>query len=138
MEHLVLAERGGFHLIWSAADAYRAGTPVREGASENTGRSIEEIIAATWEPKEKAPPGAPPEGNWSLGAWASQFRSCDGPLEDPNRHLEGLPLDRVIYPHFLSGPLDALQPLDFIRFHMEYHLLQIRRIRSAARLAFPA
>ncbi|HSG49041.1 MAG TPA: hypothetical protein VLA43_14565 [Longimicrobiales bacterium] len=67
----------------------------------------------------------------------SQLRSCDGPLEDLNRHLEGLPLDRVIYPHFLSSPLDAFQLLDIIRFHMEYHLPQIRRIRSAAPLAFP-
>lgn len=131
VEHLVLAERGGFHLIWAAAEAYRAGTPVWTGDSQNAGRSIEEIIAATWQTKERAPPSAEPEGKWSLGAWASQLRSCDAPLEDLARHLEGLPLDRVIYPHFLSGPLDALQRLEFIRFHMDHHLPQIRRIRAA-------
>ncbi|HSG49040.1 MAG TPA: hypothetical protein VLA43_14560 [Longimicrobiales bacterium] len=70
VEHLVLAERGGFHLTCSTADGYRAGTPVREGAFANAGRSIEESIAATWEPKEKAPPGAQPEGK--SGAWARE------------------------------------------------------------------
>lgn len=47
-------------------------------------------------------------------------------------HLEGLPLDRVIYPHFLSGPLNVLQRLDFIGFHMKYHMPQIARIKARA------
>lgn len=131
IEHLVLAERGGFDLIWHAAEAFRAGTPVWTGVSENAGRSIEEIIERTWRPKETAPPSATPEGKWSLQSWAVHLEGCDFLLERLATHLDGLPLEQIIYPHFLSGPLDALQRLDFIRFHMEYHLPQVERIKAA-------
>ena len=55
IEHLVLAERGGFDLIYTAAEKFRIGEPVWEGKSEHDGLSIEEIIKRTWKPKEKAP-----------------------------------------------------------------------------------
>lgn len=131
IEHLVLAERMGFDLIWLAAEAFRAGRPVWTGESENAGLSIEDIIGRTWKPKETAPPGATPEGKWSVHSWAVHLESCDLLLRRLAGHLDGLPLDQVIYPHFLSGPLDALQRLDFIRFHMQHHLPQIRRIKAA-------
>ena len=58
VEHLVLAERGGFDLIWKAAEAHRAGDPIWKGESENTGRPIEEVVARTFAPRETAPPSA--------------------------------------------------------------------------------
>ena len=130
IEHLVLAERGGFDLIWKAAEALRQGSPVWEGESENDGFRIEDVVARTWRPKETAPPSAEPSGEWSLECWLAHLRSCDSLLDQLPAHLDGLPLDRVIYPHFLCGPLNALQRLDFIRFHMEHHLPQIRRLRA--------
>ena len=60
--------------------------------------------------------------------------SCDALLGQLPAQLEGLPLRRVIYPHFLSGPLDALQRLEFIRFHMQHHLPQIERIKAEQEL----
>ncbi len=130
VEHLVLAERGGFDLIWKAAEAFRAGTPVWSGVSENRGHTIEEVVRRTWRSRETAPESARPTGAGSLSSWAAHLASCDALLEPLVRHLRGLPLEEVVYPHFLSGPLDALQRLDFIRFHMEYHMPQLRRIRS--------
>jgi hypothetical protein len=44
--------------------------------------------------------------------------------------LDGLPLEDVLFPHFLSGPLDARQRLEFLRFHMERHIAQIESIRN--------
>lgn len=131
IEHLVLAERLGFDLIWKAAEAFRAGDPIWAGESENEGHAIEDIVRRTWRPKETAPPSAEPTGSGSLSSWAAHLASCDALLSHLPVQLEGLPLNRVIYPHFLSGPLDALQRLDFIRFHMEHHLLQLRRIKVA-------
>jgi hypothetical protein len=131
VEHLVLAERGGFDLIWRAAEAFRAGTPVWVGESENAGVVIEDIVARTWKPRETAPPSAEPTGSGSLAQWMAHLESCDALLRHLPAHVEGLPLERVIYPHFLCGPLDALQRLDFIRFHMQHHLPQVERIKSA-------
>jgi hypothetical protein len=131
VEHLVLAEKGGIDSVWKAGDAHRAGTPTWTGTSENAGHSIEEVIRRTWRARESAPPSAEPSGTWSLPYWAAQLRSCEPLLDGLARHLQGLPLTEVIHPHFLSGPLDALQRLEFIRFHLEHHLPQVRRLRDA-------
>jgi hypothetical protein len=39
-------------------------------------------------------------------------------------------LESVSFPHFLYGPLDAKQRLQFLRFHIDRHIGQIRRIES--------
>ena len=130
MEHLVLAERGGFDLIYTAAENFRKGTPVWSGVSENNGLSIEEIIERTWKAKEKAPPSATPQGKWSLGVWSSHFKNCDDLLLNLISILEDLPLHDVVYPHFLCGPLNAIQRLEFIRFHMDRHFVQISHLKK--------
>jgi len=60
LEHLVLAERGSFDLICTAAERFRNGNPAWTGISENDNMPIEEIIQRTWKPKEKAPESASP------------------------------------------------------------------------------
>ena len=130
LEHQVLAERGGYDLICTAAARYRAGDPVWTGPSENDGLPIEVIIDRTWEPKESAPESATPTGQWTASIWTSHLRSCDDLLSDLPAVLEGLPLTEVIYPHFLCGPLNAIQRIEFLRFHLDRHLSQIRNLKS--------
>jgi len=130
IEHLVLAEKGGFNLIYTAAEKFRIGEPVWTGKSENEGLSIEEIIMNTWKPKEKAPESATPKGKWSLGVWLSHFQNCDDLLKNLNVIVEDLPLNKVIYPHFLCGPLDIIQRLEFIRFHIDRHQSQIIALKK--------
>jgi hypothetical protein len=130
LEHLVLAERGGFDLICTAAERFRDGDPVFSGQSENNGLSIEAIIERTWKTRETAPESATPTGDWSVGVWASHLRNCDDLLRDLPGVLDGLPLEQVIYPHFLCGPLNAIQRLEFIRFHIDRHMEQIRRVKQ--------
>lgn len=130
IEHLVLAERGGFDLIYTAAERFRTGEPVWSGTSENSGLSIEEIIGKTWKTKEKAPPSATPQGKWSLAVWTAHFKNVDDLLLNLLPVLKDLPLEEVIYPHFLCGPLDAVQRLEFIRFHIDRHYDQIRNLKS--------
>jgi len=131
LEHLVLAERGGYNLICTAAARHRAGDPVWSGPSKNDGLSIETIIERTWQSRETAPDSATPSGEWSLSVWASHLRNCDDLLRDLPTVLDGLPLADVIYPHFLSGPLNAIQRLEFLRFHLDHHLPQVRRIKAS-------
>lgn len=129
-EHLVYAEQGGFNLIYTAAERYRQGNPVFSGTSENDGLSIEEIIDRTWRSKETAPPSATPRGQWDLAIWCAHLDSCDHLLSYLRPVLDGLPLDKIIYPHFLCGPLNVYQRLEFIRFHSDRHHEQVKRTKK--------
>lgn len=131
VEHLYLAEVSGVSKIWAALDGVRAGRVWSE-ARPNAGQPIEAVVAATWKPKEQAPPIATPHIGGPTTFWASATRSLTGVLADLGRHLEGVPLEQVVFPHYLSGPLDGRQRLEFLRFHIERHLTQIASIRSAS------
>lgn len=128
LEHLVLAEHAGIRRIWEAAD--RHSTTDSPVPSPNAGLSIEEIIAKTWKPKEIAPPVATPSGEGTMQYWITAFQATRPVLEALGKRLEGIDLERVIFPHFLCGPLDARQRLEFLRFHMERHCEQLGRLRS--------
>lgn len=128
IEHLVLAEHMGVRKIWQAADS--AGTEGALEESSNAGLSIEEVIAGTWKTREQAPPEATPSGEGSLDYWTACFRACQPVLEELGARLEGVELSTVIFPHFLCGPLDARQRLEFLRFHIERHGRQIERLTA--------
>ena len=134
IEHLVLAERGGFDLIYTAAENFRNGEPIIVDENFNEGLSIEDIILNTWQEKEKAPPSATPQGKWSLGIWCAHFKNCDDLLLQLIPILKGLPLEQVIYPHFLCGPLNAIQRLEFIRFHIDRHYIQISALKNKLKI----
>jgi hypothetical protein len=129
LEHLFLAELGGITKIWDALNDLRAGRQW-SGELPNAGKSIEEVVAATWKPKETAPPVATPHLGGPLAAWTSAQRSLTGSLHDLGRQLDNQRLDAIVFPHFLSGPLDARQRLEFLRFHIERHQQQVGRVRS--------
>ena len=129
LEHLYLAELGGITKIWAALDGVRAGK-VWDGHLPNRGRTIEEVVAATWKPKEMAPAVAAPHFGGPLAAWVAALRSLQPLLRDLATALEGHDLDAIVYPHALSGPLDARQRLQFLRFHIDRHIGQIQRVQA--------
>lgn len=135
VEHLYLAEVSGLTKIWAAARQVRAGVAWSD-ARPHHGKSIEDVVATTWKPKELAPGIATPHIGGPLEAWISSLRSLRAVLADLATELEGLDLEAIVFPHYLSGPLDGRQRLEFLRFHMERHLEQIRRLQSHS--AFPA
>jgi hypothetical protein len=128
IEHVVLAEISGVSKIWQAADSFRAGAPVFTGEHTNQGLSIDEVVARTWKPKEVAPPIATPHIGGPLQYWITYSESCQMVLDRLGTALHGLDLEQVIFPHFLSGPLDARQRLEFLRFHLDRHRAQILRL----------
>ncbi len=130
VEHLVLAELSGLDFIWRAAEGLRNGISVWSGEPVHKGVPIEEVVARTWKPKEKAPPGATPTGEGTLAYWITRLEAGQLVLETLGGELEGLDLSQAIYPHYLSGPLDAHQRLEFLSFHMDRHLAQIQAIKS--------
>jgi hypothetical protein len=135
VEHLYLAEISGLTKIWAAANEVRAGTQWT-AARPNHGQPIEVVVERTWKSQEIAPPIATPHIGGPLPAWISCLKSLRSVLADLAGELEGIDLEAIVYPHYLSGPLDGRQRLEFLRFHMERHLAQIHRVRSHPQ--FPA
>lgn len=132
LEHLVLAELGGINLIWKAADGFERGQLFWQGESPNNNLRIEQVIEKTWEPKEKAPESATPRTGGPVQYWCAALEACQPVLEKLAMELEKQDLSKIIYPHFLSGPLDARQRLQFLRFHLQRHLNQIKELMAKA------
>jgi hypothetical protein len=130
-EHLVHAEENGINLIWSAADGIRRGRPIWSGDPVHRGLPIEAVIEKTWRPKETVPQGAGPDLEGPVGYWATRLECVRPLLERLGRELEGVDLEEVIYPHPISGPLDARQRLEFLRFHLDRHRGQVERVLRA-------
>jgi hypothetical protein len=135
LEHLYLAEMSGISMLWAAASAFRSGSRWTEDRPHR-GKHIEEIIGQTWRPREQAPPIAVPHFGGPSRFWRSALCSLKPVLGDLVRALDGLPLDEIIVRHSISGPMDARQRIEFLRFHLERHLLQIHRVVSSS--GFPA
>lgn len=130
VEYLVLAEASGVTKIWAAADGIKWGHPVWAGEHTNSGLSIDEVIARTWKEKEIAPPIATPHFGSPLAYWMESFRLSQSILDSLAVSLESMDLRTIVYPHFLSGPLDAQQRIEFLRFHIDRHRGQIERTRN--------
>ncbi len=127
-EHLVLAEQVGINGMWKALDGWRRETPVWSGDPVHRGRTIEEVVEQTWQPRETAPDVATPRWGGPLAYWVACLRTCEPLLRSLARSLEGAPLDDIIFPHPISGPLDARQRLAFLRFHLDHHRAQVESI----------
>jgi hypothetical protein len=135
LEHLYLAEISGVSKIWAALDALKAGSGWT-GERPNRGKPIEAIVAATWKEREIAPPIAQPHIGGPLAFWLSATRSLRPVLAELGVHMRNVDLEQVVFPHFLSGPLDGRQRLEFLRFHIERHAAQVERVRGSA--GFPS
>jgi uncharacterized damage-inducible protein DinB len=120
VEHLYLAEMSGLAKIWLASDELRNGRKWT-APNPNTGKSVEQIIAETWKAREVAPPIATPHIGGPLSFWLATYRSQSHILRELADRLRDQSLTDVVFPHYLSGPMDAAQRLDFLRFHMERH-----------------
>ena len=129
-EHLTLAEEIGVLFIWRAIETRW------DGERPHRGLSIEEVVEKTWETKVEAPEPARPRFGGPLAYWCARLAGAETMLAELGRELSGQDLERVIYPHVLSGPLDAGQRIDFLRFHMDRHLGQMAAVRRDP--AFPS
>jgi DinB superfamily len=135
VEHLVLAEQGSLNRVWAAADALRRGQPSWSGEPVHRGKSIEQIVAETWAPRQQAPDIATPRRRGPLPFWVVAIE-CNQPLlEALPAALGGLDPGAVVTPHPVSGPWDAGQWLAFVRFHLDLHRQQIEAVMRAP--AFP-
>jgi hypothetical protein len=94
--------------------------------------SADEVIARTWQPKEIVPPIAAPQWGGSLNFWLAMLRGQGLMLSDFAAELDGFDLESLVYPHPISGPMDARQRFDFLRVHMQRHQKQIQKLKEEA------
>lgn len=130
VEHIVRAEQSGISGLWKAWDGLKRGEPVWEGYPVHKSLSADEIIAKTWQPKEIVPPIAAPQWGGSISFWLAMLKAQQVMLAELAAELEDFPLETLIYPHPISGPMDAAQRFDFLRVHMLRHQNQIQSIKK--------
>lgn len=130
VEHMVWAEMGGINGIWKTWEAMKAGKPIWTGEAIHHGLPIEKIIELTWQPKEKVPEIAKPRWGGPVEYWIAALQNNQHLLEALERVLRHEDLEKIIYPHVLSGPLNVIQRMEFLRFHLERHQKQIAGVKS--------
>ncbi len=121
--------------MWKVLEGIKNNKPVWTGDLIHRGLSIEEIVEKTWQPKETAPEIARPKWGGSIEFWIISLNNCQPLLEALGHALTGFDLEEVIHPHPISGPLNVFQRMQFLRFHLDRHRLQIENIK--ARRDFP-
>ncbi len=129
-EHLVWAEKIGICGMFNAIEGLKNKQPIWEGESPNKGLSIEQIVEKTWQPKEKVPKVAEPKWSGSLQFWAHSLKNCSHLLDELAIQANGVDLHLAIYPHPISGPMDVIQRLEFLSFHLDRHLHQVYRVKQ--------
>ena len=132
-EHIFLAEQIGINRMWQAILGAKNNQPVWRGEPVHSGRSIEEVIAKTWQTKEKVPEVAKPRWGGPVEFWIAALRTNESILAELVPALEGLNPAQIIYPHPISGPLDIWQRIDFLRFHLQRHRQQVIGIKETPR-----
>ncbi|HEY5824337.1 MAG TPA: DinB family protein [Cyclobacteriaceae bacterium] len=135
-EHMVWAEMGGINGIWKTFRALKANQPLWTGEAIHHGLGIEVIIEKTWQPKEQVPEVAKPRWGGPLEYWLLALQNCQPLLESLMQELKGEDLEQIIYPHIISGPLNVVQRMEFLRFHLNRHQRQIENLKMHP--SFPA
>jgi len=130
VEHMVWAEMGGINGIWKTWEAIKNENPLWTGEAIHHGLPIEEIIARTWQPKEKVPEVAKPRWGGPVSYWIVSLQNCQLLLEELGFTLAHEDLEQIIYPHAISGPLNVVQRMEFLRFHLNRHQKQIENIKA--------
>jgi hypothetical protein len=132
LEHLVLAERAMVMGMWKAAEAAHAGRSVWKGEAIHEGKTIEEVVAQTWEPNQQAPERSRPAWGGPLAYWVVSLECCRPLLEAFAATLHTVSLAEVIFPHVSCGPLNLAQHLELLRFHIDVHHDQIEAVKQTA------
>lgn len=129
-EHMVRAEQAGVAGMYSVIEEMREGEERWNGISANAGLSIEQIVDKTWQPREQVPNIAAPQWGGSISYWKARLTHCKQLVEDLVAYLGDLDPEKVVFPHPISGPMNVVQRLEFLRFHMDRHRAQMERVKA--------
>lgn len=131
VEHMFWAEHGGINGMWKTFEAHQSGKPIFTGERVHHGLPIEEIIARTWREKEIVPEVAKPRVGGPIEFWNQSLLSLQPVLAAFAVAVKDADLEKIIHPHPISGPLNVIQRFEFLRFHLDRHGEQIKRIKAS-------
>lgn len=130
-EHIARAEHSGVAGMWRAIEGVESGAPLWQGAAVHHGKAIEQIVAETWKEKEQVPAIAAPTWGGSLAFWTSMLEANEHVLSALLARMRGHDIDAIHYPHPISGPLSMRQRLEFLRFHLDRHRMQVAALQRS-------
>ena len=134
-EHITIAEQVGINGMWKALDAFQRGAPLQSGPLIHAGKPISQVIQETWKEREQVPPVAAPRWGGPIEFWIAALHSNQALLEALATDLRAVDLTDIVYPHPISGALDARQRLEFLAFHLDRHRAQVERAVAHAGVA---
>ena len=129
VEHMVWAEMGGINGMWKTLEGIKQNAPIWHGEAVHHGLPIETIIEKTWREKEQVPEIAKPRWGGPIEYWIMALKNCQSILEELCNAMDGYDPEKIIYPHIISGPLNVIQRLEFLRFHLNRHQNQVENIK---------
>ena len=129
VEHMVWAEMGGINGMWKTLEGIKRNAPIWQGDAIHHGLPIESIIDKTWKEKEQVPEIAKPRWGGPVEYWILALKNCQSLLEELCASMGGYDPEKIIYPHIISGPLNVIQRLEFLRFHLNRHQHQVQNIK---------
>jgi hypothetical protein len=92
----------------------------------NRNRTFEEIIAPLISKRVVTPKAMAPSDTATAEFWIQGLQANQKIVNELPALLSGTDPDSIVFPHFVAGPLNALQWLDFLTFHLEKHHKQMR------------
>ena len=130
LEHLHMVEFMTLQQIWALPEdreTYRS-VPMMQN---NKPGSFFDLVSGLDEAfTVKAPEYWCPQGKTSGLLWLEALKSNQVVIEKLPLVLDDELASRIVLPHFLFGPLDAMQWLEFFPFHLDRHVKQIARLRQ--------
>lgn len=127
-QHLWLVDRGTMHVVSTRLDK----PPLKTGALDPLRRLATRLILNSSirfrAPLEAIVPKAPMPLAQVRAEWEQVRASMREMLEQVTPAL----MTRPVFRHPISGPMTVPQALDFLTWHHDHHLRQVRRIRRAA------
>lgn len=119
LEHLVRAEEATLWRMFKAVDDHRCRGEVLSSPTPEA--SIEEIVDRTWGDQVDAPPLAVPQLGGPAAYWVVRMARNASLVSAFAERVREDELDRLAYPHPISGPFTMRQGLQFVRFHIDRH-----------------
>jgi hypothetical protein len=131
VEHLYWSEFRILNTIWRLKEECTwIGPPFPTSPHQNHGRSVDELTEPFREQKLQAPTLVAPTVGGPFTFWINALKASETVLERLPSVVDGAVLERIVFPHFAVGPLDGMQWLGFISFHMDRHRQQIARLKE--------
>ncbi len=130
-EHITLAEESMRRLVRGSVERMRMGKPLYQGAHEDKGLTIREVMAKRFPQKGVAPEMVQPKTNDSLPILIGRYEALGRTLDDDFMLFAEVDLEGLIYPHPVGITLDMYQWLQLVAAHAHQHARQVLEIKAS-------